>query len=413
MLYSLLMDTAKTLDRICGPEDTEALSKAIEEVGLENPYVQELVRILGHKGDQKLLIPVFVERLKKNPPKPGAWSGDTSTLDAVARSNRPEAVEFLIAALKDPKAPSTWRHEAFVHLAGTGGEAGVAAVRTARSVRQARPTWESLLEPSRDREKELGEPRTDAKGRTWRLVHSGVLGNYFDVFLQQKNATGWDKPVFLGFSTRTGMGSQPVASFRDIPMKKLLATDWILVFSDDSAFRNDSDSDGLTDLVEQRFGTQPNNTDSDGDGLSDAVDPCPLSPPRALGDREKIIAACVEAHFFANDWGAPAMISVDGVKPFEFYGYPHTVFWRTADYTGTLPECYGNGVNSLSFHAVSDDREEDVRGKDWLTLGADGKTARTMFSRYSGGLNGEGIEVRLVKVGDDWFVTDMVTRYVS
>ncbi len=36
-----------------------------------------------------------------------------------------------------------------------------------------------------------------------------------------------------------------------------------------------------------------------------------------------------------------------------------------------------------------------------------------MISRYSGGLNGEGVEVVLRRVGDEWFVTDLITRYVS
>jgi hypothetical protein len=31
------------------------------------------------------------------------------------------------------------------------------------------------------------------------------------------------------------------------------------------------------------------------------------------------------------------------------------------------------------------------------------KTARTVISRYSGGLNGDGMEVTLKKVGDEWF----------
>jgi len=413
MLYGLLTETAPVLDQMCGPEDTEALSQAIEEIGAKNSYVQELVKVLGHKGDQKKLIPAFVDRLRKNPPKPDSWSNDTTTLDAVARSNHPEAVAFMIAALKDPKAPKEWRHQAFIHLAGTGGDVGIAAVKAARGVRQARPPWESMLVLRPIRGQDLGAPKKDAKGRTWRLVSGGVLGNYSDLFLEQKTATGWSKPIFLGFSTNTGMGRQPLPSFRGIPLAKLLATEWIKLFPNDPTLTKDSDKDGLTDLVEKRLGTNPNKTDSDGDGLLDAVDPCPNTAPRVMGDREKIIAACIEAHFYGNDWGVPTMIALEGVKPFELYGYPHPAFWQTPEYKGDLPGCYGNGVNMLSFHAAADNPEEDVRGKDWLTLGPDGKTAKTMFSRYSGGLNGEGIEVRLVKVGEDWFVVDMVMRYVS
>ena len=48
----------------------------------------------------------------------------------------------------------------------------------------------------------------------------------------------------------------------------------------------DSDGDGLSDLLEKEFGTNPNNVDSDGDGISDNVDALPLNPDESL---EKIL----------------------------------------------------------------------------------------------------------------------------
>jgi hypothetical protein len=132
-----------------------------------------------------------------------------------------------------------------------------------------------------------------------------------------------------------------------------------------------------------------------------------------VSDREKIIAACVEARFFAEGWGVPAVIEIDGVQPFEMFGYDRPLLWETPDYKGNLPRMYNTGVNTIGFHAAGESLTEDIRGKDWLTITGDGKHATTVIRRYSGGLNGDGIEATLVKIGDDWFVTDMEQRYVS
>jgi hypothetical protein len=90
---------------------------------------------------------------------------------------------------------------------------------------------------------------------------------------------------------------------------------------DDSQTRNDADGDGLTGVVEARLGTDPSKSDSDGDGVADPVDPCPNAPPRAMNDREKIIAAFVDAKFFEDVWNTPALIEVEGIQAFEMYGY--------------------------------------------------------------------------------------------
>jgi hypothetical protein len=256
-----------------------------------------------------------------------------------------------------------------------------------------------LIDVDTQEEREVVSEMTDSKGRRWRLVHSRVLGSSGDLFIAEKTAAGWGTPVFVGVTTRDAWTQKAPKEFRGVPIEKFVETEWIKMLPDDAALRKDSDSDGLTDVVEKRYGTHPNLRDTDKDGLLDSVDPCPNAAPRALGDKEKIISACVEARFFAADWGVPTMIAVDGVAPFEMYGYPRVMFWRTADYKGELPQMYNTGVNTLGFEAIK--------------LSADGKSASTLISRYSGGLNGDGIEVSLVKVGDEWLVTSMRMRYVS
>jgi hypothetical protein len=59
----------------------------------------------------------------------------------------------------------------------------------------------------------------------------------------------------------------------------------------------DSDKDGLTDLVEQRFMTNPMNPDSDGDGKKDGEDMNPLASGKIkLKERQEIWKAAYEQY---------------------------------------------------------------------------------------------------------------------
>ena len=60
--------------------------------------------------------------------------------------------------------------------------------------------------------------------------------------------------------------------------------DGLLLTLDLKTLRKDSDGDGLTDIVEARFRTDPNKADTDGDGVPDNLD---LNPRFALPRTEK------------------------------------------------------------------------------------------------------------------------------
>ena len=121
------------------------------------------------------------------------------------------------------------------------------------------------------------------------------------------------------------------------------------------------------------MGTDPNKKDTDGDGLSDLVDPCPNAAPRPPGDDEKILAASLEARFFEEDWGVPAILSAPGVKPFELYGYGSMVLWDVAGHKIPLGDLYGGGVNIVSFNSPD---ETDRTEKSCIRYDADHTTPR-------------------------------------
>ena len=68
--------------------------------------------------------------------------------------------------------------------------------------------------------------------------------------------------------------------------KLALASDGLLLTFDLQTLRRDSDSDGLTDIAEAKFHTDPNNPDTDGDGIPDNLD---LNPRFSLPRTDKTI----------------------------------------------------------------------------------------------------------------------------
>jgi hypothetical protein len=407
ILYGLLeFDTARRLDKMLTKADTDLLIQTIGKVQSEWWRDRVLVPLMMQHGDLERATPFFVAQLRKNK-KPE--EGDSS-LEVIGRSKHPDAVKFLLDALADPKAPEPWRVTAFVHLAGTGGDDGVRAVKAAWPVRRVLKPWEERVEIMDRRGTQDRKEAKDTKGRTWVFFHSSVLGNFGDCFIAEKTGAKLGRPYFIGLFTRDLWDQKAPKEFRGIPVAKFLATEWIKILPDDETIRLDGDSDGLTDLVEQRLGTDPAKADTDGDGTRDDVDPCPNAAPREKGDREKIVEASVAARFFMQDWGTPAVIDVDKVGPFELYGYAAPLVWATSRKESPLGSVYAGGVNVIGFHNV--DRESGANS-DWVTFSDNGTTARTTISRYSGGLNGDGIEVVLKKIGDEWFVVDLLQRYVS
>jgi outer membrane protein assembly factor BamB len=326
-LYSLLTDAIPILHATARTEDTAALVQALPNLDAQSEWRAHLEQILQSKGDPAGYIPVLVENLRRLPENKREPS---AALSAVSSSSHPQAVALMLQALRDPKAAPAWRQEAFQHLAGTGGDTGVEAVRRARPRRSSRMAWFERINVAKLRQDAIVGTKRDAKGRTWMLFHSAVLGNHSDLFIVQKLGAKWGKPLFTGAWTGRTFRSEAPKAFRGIPIAKLVQSEWIRIFPTDASIQRDSDRDRLTDVVEARLSTNPRKADTDSDNLLDTVDPCPNAAPRPLGDTEKIIAACIEARFFEENWGVPALLSAENVKPFELYGYAPVVIWQTA-----------------------------------------------------------------------------------
>ncbi len=407
--YSLIMDARPYLLSLCEKENTAAMVAGWKSLGEKSSWRRELESVLQEKGDPAGYIPILVASLRK---QPQTRRDDRAALSAVAHSSHPEAVALMREALRNPRAPADWRIEAFRHLAGTGGAEGVMAVRSARAKLGPRTPWYERLELSALEKEEIVATQKDTKGRTWLLFHSAVLGNRNDLFIVEKRKAGtWGTPLFTGIATEDRDRPNASRRFSGIPISsKFVKTDWIKRLPDDPTIRKDSDGDGLTNLVEERLGLNPKSVDTDGDGLRDGVDPCPNVAPRPLGDTEKILAACVEARFFASRWDTPCLFPLEGVTPFELYGSLGVVLWPAPRQMHPLYSVYEGGVNQINFYAPEEDSKQ---GRELVAYSADHQSARVMISRYSGGLDGDTSEVFLKKIEGEWFVVDFQLRSVS
>jgi len=133
-------------------------------------------------------------------------------------------------------------------------------------------------------------------------------GGYWIVRSADRGAT-WNRPLYTGL--RVGQPYQAVVGSTlpmlrddgvriDVTMtepdgriREGIAID--LKWSD---LERDSDHDGLTDLMEERILTDPNNADTDGDGLPDGVDPLPqVAFAESSSDSAAIIEAVIEKQY--------------------------------------------------------------------------------------------------------------------
>lgn len=144
--------------------------------------------------------------------------------------------------------------------------------------------------------------------------------------------------------------------------------------------------------------------------MGDSTDPCPNAAPRPRDDADKIIAASLDARYFLEDWGAPAILEAGDRQPFELYGYSNVVIWKLRGRRLPLDALHGGGVLTISFHSPRMDSDKKA---PMIEYGPDRNTARTMINRYLGGLNADGYEVSLRKTGDEWFVVDLVMKWIS
>ena len=112
---------------------------------------------------------------------------------------------------------------------------------------------------------------SDDNGETWSYYYTGIVQKQ-PLFVKWYsshpliNEEG-DLQIEACLLRQTSPFSHPVPT-----QSYQLAKDGLLLTLDLKTLRKDSDGDGLTDIVEAKFRTDPKNTDTDGDGIPDNLD---------------------------------------------------------------------------------------------------------------------------------------------
>jgi hypothetical protein len=427
--YSRCSDLARVFPKVVTGRRTAELVAAYRKCDSEAIEKELLVNLLATHGSPNQVVPLFLDSLQKE-----QGNDETAIVKYIAYSDHPDAVKYMIAQLKDPNAKRERREAAYVNLARTGGNAGVEAVLAQRRSRTLLRPLEQRLELDNvgSEEKRLShfeeyrwgtqanlvEERKDDKGRIWGLLQSSVLGSHGDLWIAQKVDGHWVEPRFSGVSAQGVTGwAEPRPLEPTVGGKtgqQLAAGAWFDILPENPDLRRDSDGDALTDVAEQRLGTDPHNKDTDGDGDPDDIDPWPNAPQRELSDAEQVLATAFEARFHFADSESPAIFfAEEDMKPFEMVGWAGPVIWRSnvhKKWSLPLEWCYEQGVAFLRFSRVSE-------GKDWTTKcirwNADHTEAYVSISAYYGGLAGTGYGIKLRKIGGQWVVVWMEMEYIS
>ena len=141
---------------------------------------------------------------------------------------------------------------------------------------------------------------SEDKGETWSYYYTGIVQKQ-PLFIKWYssypliNEQG-DLQIEACLLRQTSPFSHPVPT-----QSYQLAKDGLLLTLDLETLRKDSDGDGLTDIVESKFRTDPKNADTDGDGVPDNLD---LNPRFASQRTDKsVIYEAVMNEVHIPFWG--------------------------------------------------------------------------------------------------------------
>lgn len=305
---------------------------------IQDPATRDrLLGWMGRIGDARACRDLLEERLvRETHPNPAASfrvSMFTKYLSAedlvigLVRSADARSIRLLVSILQDRQAKDYIRGHVFQNLAATGDGAAIRALKAVRAGSRQRgrlPFVASLDFGSRFRPTPIKGTHVDATGTEWGLVEWDALGSLDDVWLVRKQGSQWVKPVYTGVNAywdtpEFGMVDRTGANADQAASRPLIeGGGWIKAFVGNKELELDSDGDGFTDIVEKRFGLDPQLPDTDGDGLNDSLDKNPHTPKRVLSEKQQILKAAIDAMVVGRSSNRLAFFELPAdVKPFE------------------------------------------------------------------------------------------------
>ncbi|MCH7904357.1 MAG: PQQ-like beta-propeller repeat protein [Armatimonadetes bacterium] len=425
--YSLVMDIMGDLAGIFYGEHTDGIMQIAEALPKGNLARDNLLRLLADRGDPAHSTSYFLIQVADIPADELEFGKFSSALTSLANSPEPEAVEFMIGLLQNEAVDSRVRELAYVNLARVGGAAGLKAVLAERFGRrllaplEKRMKLSELVEDS-ERRTAIIDTRKDDDGTLWALITSDAMGSYSDLWIVHRENDKWVQPLFTGLTqVSRRIRNRPdnvEQSYKGYSVSDIVAGLWFDLLVGEKTVSSDRDGDGLTDLMEERLGTDPADPDTDDDGTGDLVDPWPMVKPRTLTNKEAFFAAVFEARYHFDTDVSPAIFTGEkGMEPFEMPGWHGPVIWtdeeRRSNRTDKLSGLWEEGVAFLGFEEARDFDDDSPPSGQTITWNEDLSEGTVIISTYYGGLNGTGYFVRAKKFGNRWVVIEMYMQYIS
>lgn len=274
---------------------------------------------------------------------------------------------------------------------------------------------------------EVQKPLASVKGAdgvTYAVVHEYFLGDANDLYLitstNPDDKTSWRGPYLLPQKIYRGIGepqlqeqvpghlvfrfmqNEPgppgimeghLPSLQSAPA--LGEQTWHISVAD---VERDSDGDGLTDIEEQRLGTDPLNPDTDGDGIPDGADPCPrYSAKGAPEDEEtKILQKAFFAEYGLSNSRYLILVGPKS-KPIQVVSYRGRVLYLSKEREAAWKKDHPLGGIFLNWTVTRDAADEaTVELHDW-----------------EGKLQAGGMTLHLKRYGAEWFVVQVVPGGVA
>lgn len=431
---------------------TAALSAIEGALDHANPHIVAAAAQTIELLKARRSVPALLRALDKRLAKPATSLHDSALqlLQTITSLRDGRAIARLKKLIGEASQSHDRRRAAYVGLGALGTPAALSAIWKFRAERQvSSKRWSPypyttsldrrvIADTSNDSPSEASKStlRTTSagNGRHFSVSLSPYLGGYNDIWIGESDAQGQFKAgaLFSGL-TKAEIDSDRWVRFRHFkvdtdPKEGDRASliiemrrgekDWVAsrpLSIPLAQLSEDSDQDGLPDIVEQRMQLCINQKDCDNDGLSDAEDLNPLASSKTPVSRDQTLFREAFFAFYAFIARRGVVIVDPGDKPsIEFYGHNDPVLALRQPAIERLRKQMGlHGADFVSFGGPYRDGKDGKEALRNIVYDKRGRSAELSFDVARAGNNAVAYNVTLTRYGKNWVVSRMEQVFLN